>query len=127
MSYSSKLRIEIPSFLYDVACNIARALDPDVGGVDSFGPRLQGDPPAQLLNYFTETPCTSEFAEQVINMLKYPEVLHSVVSADYSARWQEYDSPTLQDCIDFCMQAQVTNITDDINLQSSTNLYGKLQ
>lgn len=39
MSYTSTLTITIPADLYDIACAIARSLDPDVGGSSSFGPR----------------------------------------------------------------------------------------
>lgn len=111
MSYTAKLRIEVPAALYDVACAIARSLDPDAGGADSFGPREQGDPPAIPETYSTETPCTPAFAEQAIAMMAAPEKLHAVVSADYAARWADLVPPTLAECKAFCAGAVVSDPT----------------
>lgn len=107
MSYTARLRIEVPASLYDTACAIARSLDPDVGGASSFGPREQGDPPAIPETYSTETPCTPAFAEQAIAMMAAPEMLHAVVAADYAARWADLVPPTLAECEAFCDQAGV--------------------
>lgn len=109
MSYTARLRIEVPASLYDTACAIARSLDPDVGGASSFGPREQGDPPAIPATYSTETPCTPEFAEQAIAMLGNPAMLHAVVSADYAARWADLKAPTLAECEAFCAGAVVSD------------------
>lgn len=109
MSYTARLRIEVPAALYDTACAIARALDPDVAGHLSYGPREQGDPPAIPETYSTETPCTPAFAEQAIAMMAAPEMLHAVVSADYAARWADLIPPTLEECELFCETALVTD------------------
>lgn len=109
MSYTAKLRIEIPAALYDTACAIARALDPDTAGHLSYGPREQGDPPAVPVTYSTETPCTPEFAEQATAMLANPATLHAVVSADYAARWIDLTPPTLEECEAFCALATVND------------------
>lgn len=102
MSYTARLRIEVPASLYDVACAIARAMDSDVGGAASFGPREQGDPPAIPETYSTETPCTPAFAEQAIAMMQDPALLHAIVTSDYSARWAELSPPSLAECEAFC-------------------------
>lgn len=107
MSYTAKLRIEVPAALYDVACAIARALDPDVGGHLSYGPRIE-----DATSYSTETPCTPEFAEQAMQLLALPEALHAVVSADYAARWADLTPPTLEECEAFCALATVSDPTE---------------
>lgn len=107
MSYTAKLRIEVPAALYDVACAIARSLDPDVGGADSFGPRIEG-----ATSYSTETPCTPEFAAQAVAMLASPIMLYTVVFADYAARWPDLAAPTLAECVAFCAGALITEPVD---------------
>lgn len=104
MSYTAKLRIEVPAELYGVACAIARALDPDTGGHLSYGPRID-----DATSYSTETPCTPEFAAQAIAMLSNPSMLHAVVSADYAARWADLVPPTLAECEAFCAGAVVSD------------------
>lgn len=111
MSYTAKLRIEVPAALYDTACALARALDPDVAGHLSYGPREQGDPPAIPETYSTETPCTPAFAAQATAMLSNPAMLHAVVSADYAARWADLTPPTLAECEAFCAGAVVSDPT----------------
>lgn len=113
MSYTARLRIEVPAALYDTACAIARALDVDVGGASSFGPREQGDPPAIPETYSTETPCTPAFAEQAIAMIGNPAMLHAVVAADYAARWADLTCPSMEDCQAFCAGATVTDTTKE--------------
>jgi hypothetical protein len=110
--YTHRLTITIPAALYDVACAIARSLDPDTGGADSFGSREQGDPPAVPDTYTTTTPCTAEFSAQAQAMAGNPAVLHHVVSADYADRWADLTPPTLADCAAFCAGA-VLAVTGD--------------
>lgn len=115
MSYTNKIKIEIPSGIYEIACSIARALDPDVGGEYSFGSKLQGELQEQPKSYSTETPCTAGFAEQVTALMQDPVVLHAVVQQDYASRWGELQAPTLEDCKLFCKLAVVTDVTDTSN------------
>lgn len=97
MSYDATLTITIPASLYDTACAIARALDVDVGGADSFGPQVD-----EATEYTTSTPCTSAFKEQALAMLADPALLRGAVTADYAARWADLVPPTLEDCEAFC-------------------------
>lgn len=97
MSYDATLTITVPAELYDTACAIARALDSDVGGANSFGPQVEG-----ATEYTTSTPCTAEFKQQAIQMLADPAVLCHVVSQDYAARWGDLVPPTLAECVVFC-------------------------
>ena len=101
MSYDATLTITVPAALYDTACAIARALDPDAGGHLSYGPPVEG-----ATEYTTSTPCTSAFKAQALAMLADPMLLHGAVAADYAARWGELVPPTLGECEGFC--AQVT-------------------
>ena len=112
MRYTHRLTITIPAALYSVACAIARSLDPDTGGANSFGAREQGDPPSMPETYSTTTPCTAEFAQQALAMAGNPAMLHAVVSADYAARWADLTPPTLADCAAFCAGA-VLDVTGD--------------
>ena len=100
MSYDATLTITVPASLYDTACAIARALDSDVGGANSFGPQVEG-----ATEYTTSTPCTSEFKAQAIAMLADPAVLCHVVSQDYAARWGDLEPPSLAECVVFCSGA----------------------
>lgn len=97
MRYSATLTITVPASLYDTACAIARALDPDVGGANSFGPQIDG-----AKTYTTSTPCTPEFASQVPLLLADPEALLALVAADYADRWPDLTAPTLDECNAFC-------------------------
>ena len=105
MSYDATLTISIPNSLYDVACSIARAMDPDSGGAASYGPRtLMTDEGVSYIpeTYTTSTPCTSEFKAQAMAMLADPAMLHYAVSQDYAARWPDLTPPTLEECESFC-------------------------
>ena len=93
--YDATLSISLPAELADIAAAIGRALDPDVGGADSF--TLSADE----LTISTSTPCTAEFAAQAAYMLAHPEALFAAVSQDYAARWADL-APTLAECEAFC-------------------------
>lgn len=105
MSYDATLTITVPAALYDTACSIARALDSDVGGANSFGPHTTLDADGNEVtpdSYTTSTPCTSEFKQQAMAMLADPAMLHYAVSQDYAARWADLTAPTLDECAAFC-------------------------
>lgn len=100
-AYTHRLKLTIPASLYDVACAISRALDPDSGGADSWGPRNPPDAegnPTTPTEYVTETPCTEVFHTQALAMLQDAALLHSVVAADYAKRWPDLTAPSLVEC-----------------------------
>lgn len=104
MSYTDRLRVTIPPELLEVGKAITRALDPDVGGVESWTP-VRDDPAdleSPVISYVADTPCTAEFKEQASAMLANPEMLHGIVTSDYLARWPELSPPSLSDCEAFC-------------------------
>ena len=110
MSYTASITITVPAALYSVACAVARALDPDVGGADSFGPEIDG-----ATEYTTTTPCVPAFAHQALALASNPAMLHYAVTADYAARWPELTPPTLAECEAFCAGAVITTtgVADD--------------
>ena len=104
-AYTHSLTIRIPAALYDKACAIARSLDPDTGGAQSFGPRKPLDAngtPTTPSEYTVTTPCTAEFHAQAHTMMLDASLLHAVVSADYTTRWPNEVPPTLAECESFC-------------------------
>lgn len=106
-NYDHTLTLTIPPDLLLVGKSIARALDPDVGGYESFTPVIEimsigGETITELTGYTTSTPCTAGFYEQALAMLEAPEMLHYAVTADYAARWADLTPPTLEDCLAFC-------------------------
>lgn len=113
--YTHTLVISIPPSLYPAACAIARSLDPDQGGAASFGPPLQGDPPAVPATYSTSAPCSAAFAAQALAMAANPALLHAAVAADYATRWPDLTPPTLADCTVFCANASVTAFLRDLS------------
>ena len=110
MSYTASITITVPAALYSVACAIARVLDPDVGGAESFGPERE-----DATEYTTTTPCVPAFARQALAMSSDPAMLHYAVSADYAARWPDLTPPTLAECEAFCAGAVITTtgVTND--------------
>lgn len=110
MSYDAALTITIPASLYDVAKAIARAMDPDVGGYESYGPRTHMDAEGNEYTpdtYTMSTPCRAEFKQQAIYLMANPTALHQAVSADYATRWPDHVPPTLAECEAFCAGAVI--------------------
>ncbi len=89
-AYSHTLSLRLPASLLPIAQAISRALDPDSGGADSW--MVDGD------TIFTAGPCTEDFYNQAMYMLKDPNALHLIVESDYLTRWQDLTPPTLEDC-----------------------------
>jgi hypothetical protein len=109
-AYTHRLKVTIPASLYDIARSIARALDVDSGGAESFGPRTRtADDGTEYTPdfYECETPCTEEFHAQAHAMLSDAAMLHAVVSADYAARWSDLTPPTLEECEAFVAGCEI--------------------
>ena len=106
-NYDHTLTLTIPPDLLLVGKSIARALDPDTGGFESFTPVIEimsigGETITELTGYTTSTPCTAGFYEQALAMLENPAMLHYAVTQDYAARWADLVPPTLEECQAFC-------------------------
>ena len=98
--YTHTLTLALPYTpeLADIASRIGRALDPDVGGADSWSREVistDGDEPVYGDTLRCSTPCTEEFHAQALAMLANPALLHGAVAADYAARWTDLTPPTL--------------------------------
>ena len=100
--YTETLSITVPAELSDVASSIARVLDPDVGGADSF----HIDPSGETISM--QTRCTPEFKAQAVGLLADPVALWELVRADYARRWADLTPPTLAECESFCAAATWT-------------------
>ncbi len=104
-NYTARLIITIPADLLQTGRAIARALDPDVGGYDSYAEKPDG--------WVSDTQCVPEFAQQAMYLINNPIALHSVVAQDYKNRWPEFAPPTLSECQEFCAKAVIfTNGTE---------------
>lgn len=95
-SYSERLTLTLPASLLDIANSIARAMDPDAGGAETYR-LVEGSPTITMT-----TPCTPEFKAQAQYMMANPDALHAAVAADYAVRWPDLPVPTLADCQAFC-------------------------
>lgn len=104
-NYDHTLSLTVPATLLPIAQSISRALDPDVGGSESW--QIDGD------NIFTSTPCTASFYEQAMAMLSAPEMLHYAVTQDYAARWADLTPPTLEECQAFCAAVVLPVTTEE--------------
>lgn len=107
--YSDSLRLVIPVTVIDAARAVTRALDPDVGGYESWTPMRQNpdDWQAPPTGYFVQTPCSPEFKQRAMWLLQNPAHLHSAIAADGAQRWPGADMPTLADVQAFCAAAQM--------------------
>jgi len=94
--YDHTLTITLPASLLGVANNIARAMDPDIGGAETYK-LVEGSPTITM-----STPCTAEFYTQAQYMMANPDALYAAVAADYATRWPDLPVPTLADCESFC-------------------------
>lgn len=98
-NYTHTLSLTAPASLLPVASAIARALDPDTGGSDSW--QTVGDVITM------STPCTEEFYNQALYLVTDAAMLYGLVAQDYTKRWSELVAPTLADCVQFCTQVTV--------------------
>ena len=72
----------VPEASVKEAAKIFQALDPDVGGIHSFGP------PDKKGMCYASMPCSEELALQFDKMMAEPAKLEEFVNADYDKRWK---------------------------------------
>lgn len=94
-AYNHTLTLRLPAAMLPIASSISRALDPDVGGYNSWTLSEDG------LTISTSTPCTEAFFTQAQAMLTDPAMLHYAVAQDYATRWLDLTAPTLAECEQF--------------------------
>lgn len=126
--YNHHLHIRIPASLYDIGRAVGRAMDPDRGGAESFGPKFRRDTPEGPEyapdHYDCETPCTEEFHAQAHAMLHDAALLHAVVTADYAARWPDLTAPTLAECQSFVAGCEI--VEPEISPTPASELYADI-
>ncbi|MDD0837931.1 hypothetical protein PSQ40_05035 [Curvibacter sp. HBC61] len=100
--YTEQIRMTLPLGFETIAAAIGRALDPDVGGAESFRRQVTGYNKDETPIYgdvlTCSSLCTPEFKQQALAMQAKPELLHAACAADYAARWPDLTPPTLEDC-----------------------------
>lgn len=100
MSYTHRLTICTPVALIDSANAIARSMDPDVGGAESFSNVRATD--ANGAEFVAcDVWVREHFATQANAMLHNAAILHGACAADYASRWPDLTAPTLADCQKF--------------------------
>lgn len=109
--YTSQITMTLPLALASIAAAIGRALDPDVGGAESFHRVVTGyqddETPTFGDTLVCSTLCTPEFRAQAEAMAAQPELLFQACKADYAMRWPDLEPPSLADCQAFCSAVQI--------------------
>lgn len=101
MTYDHTLQMIVPVALVDLARSINRALDyDDVGGADAYQTELADG------RFTYSRPCDVNYAQLAAMLFAAPEILHSVIEADYAKRWPDLTPPTYEQCIEFCAVAE---------------------
>jgi len=103
--YTEQIRMTLPLGLEAIAAAIGRALDPDVGGAESWSRFITGYDGMNPIYgdvLICQSLCTPAFKQQALAMSAAPDLLHAACAADYAARWTEHTPPTLEDCQAFC-------------------------
>lgn len=105
----------LPLELEAIATSVGRALDPDVGGADSFHrPVLSydGETPIYADTLVCSSLCTPAFKALALAlalaMAAEPRLLYRMCSTDYRRRWADMEPPTLEDCQKFCTAVLVS-------------------
>lgn len=106
MTYSHRLTIATPAALIDTANAIARSMDPDVGGAESFASVRAIDPDGNEY-VICDVWVRENFATQAGAMLANPAILHAACAADYKARWLDLTAPTLDECTQFVKMSAI--------------------
>jgi hypothetical protein len=103
--YSHRLTICTPVSLISRANSIARSMDPDVGGANSFS-SVQATKAGGTYS-ICDTWVRENFYLQAPQLLSNPSLLHQIVVADYTSRWPDLIAPSLEDCTSFLSSSKV--------------------
>lgn len=98
----AEIVIVLPAALRESANRISRALEPDVGGYHVFD-SLSNDTHA-----IAQIPTCERYVQNFLAFYQDAPALHAFVAADYSARWTDFDPPTLADVEAFCNAVSCT-------------------
>lgn len=109
--YSHRLTICTPLSLIPQANSIARSMDPDVGGDQSFS--FVQATKAGVTYSICDTWVRENFYTQASILLSDPSLLHQICQADYTSRWADLIAPSLEDCTAFLSASKVLLTTRD--------------
>lgn len=104
LAWTHRAVIAVPLALAPIASEIARAMDPDTGGAESFSSTRAGNPATHAI---CDTPLTWGTAQAWPVLMSSPEALHAACSDAYAARWPDLQVPSLEDCTTFLADAQI--------------------
>jgi hypothetical protein len=104
--YSRRLTIATPATMIDTANSIARSMDQDVGGDESFASVRATDPDGNEY-VICDVWVRENFATQAGAMLTNSAILHAACAADYAARWPDLTAPTLAECSQFVKMSAI--------------------
>lgn len=108
--YNHVITITVPLAIVDIAKQLSRAFDPDVGGYEAFAYPTQDDNGAPIPAPDTVTyssPCTADYRAAMLFLQTDPQALLESVQRDYAMRWPELTPPTLDDCSRFVSEAKI--------------------
>ena len=111
--YTEAISITAPAELADTAAKIGRALDPDVGGADSFTPSADGKTISMV------TQCTPAYKAQTAFFISNPAALYAAVAAAYADR-SYLAPPTQAECEEFCAgvaQCNASSLPESFTMQ----------
>ena len=101
MIFDHTIQFIVPASALTLAREINRALDDDdVGGADAYQTELADG------RFTYSRPCTVDYAQLAAMLFAAPEILHSVIEADYAKRWPDLTTPTYEQCVEFCSLAE---------------------
>lgn len=101
MTFDHTIQFIVPPEALALAREINRALDDDdVGGADAYQTELADG------RFTYSRPCTVDYAQLAAMLFAAPEILHSVIEADYAKRWPDLTPPTYEQCVEFCSLAE---------------------
>ena len=81
-----------------IAKQMAMALDPDIGGYESFGVLVSPTGQLPATHAVCATPARQSFVDTLPTISTDAAALKALVDADYAARWPNETAPTLQEC-----------------------------
>lgn len=97
--------------MHAIGYAISRALNPDRGDNNNFGPEFRPDADGNLVRpevYTTfDFPCSESFAATAQALAADANLMHAAVCADYAQRWPELTPPTLEQCEAFCAAVEI--------------------
>lgn len=100
MAYFDRITLFVPKSMQNIAQQISKAFDPDIGGEFAFQLHFGGE-------VIYSTCCVPEFADALDYFQQNPEMLYNSTVRDYSVRWPDLTPPSLEDVTAFCTAVRI--------------------